>query len=58
MLGIDKAEVYQLYNAAHCAGIAETLSQAHFETITTDNQPEPVKEHGLFRSLFAKISGL
>jgi len=58
MLGIDKEEVCQIYSAAYSAGIADTLSRACFEASTTDNPPEPVKEQGLFRSLFAKISRL
>ena len=58
MLGIDKTEVYQICSAAYSAGIADTLSRACFEAGATDIQPEPVKEHGLFRSLFAKISRL
>ena len=58
MLGIDKTEVGQIFSAAYSAGIADTLSRACFEAGATDIQPEPVKEHGLFRSLFAKISRL
>ena len=63
VLGIDKEEVYRIYSAAYGAGIAlkiggHNLESASNEAGVVDAQPEPVKARGLFRSLFAKISGL
>lgn len=62
MLGIEKEEVYQIYSAAYSAGIANAVSRnpeaANFEAESAGAQPEPAQERGLFRSLFAKISGL
>jgi hypothetical protein len=62
MLCIDKEEVYQIYSAAYCAGIANTISRtpesANPETQVAEGQPAPAQERGIFRSLFAKISGL
>lgn len=61
MLGVEKEEVYQLYSAAHCAGIATTISRtpesANLEAESAVPLP-PSQERGIFRSLFAKISGL
>lgn len=60
MLGIGKEEVYQIYSAAHSAGITNMIS--HGLEITNlkagSPQPERTQDRGLFRSLFAKISGL
>ncbi len=59
MLGIDKAEVNQIYSAAYSAGIVNIISRrpsASLEAVAADTQPEPVKEYGLFWALFAKIS--
>lgn len=58
MLGIDRAEVFQIYRAAYSAGIADILSRASFEAGVIDNQPEPLKVPSLFRSLFVKFSRL
>jgi len=62
VLGIDKEEVYQIYSAASSAGlchkIGSNLESANAEADLLANQPQPAKEHSLFRSLFAKISGL
>lgn len=61
ILGIDKTEVYQNYTAAKCAGIAFAISgNPEVATILEAAQASPSlqREHGLFRSLFAKISGL
>jgi len=62
VLGIDKEEVYQIYSAAYCAGIANTskraLESAISEAEAVSAQPEPAQERSLFRSLFSKISGL
>ncbi len=61
VLGIDKEEVWQICSAAYSAGIARMIS--HNPAVPgvdafAAQQPEPVKERGLFRSMFAKISGL
>lgn len=62
VLGIEKEEVFQIYAAARSAGISKTISlnpeSENLAADTTDAPPELVKEHGLFRSLFAKLSGL
>ena len=62
VLGIEKDEVYQIYSAAHSIGICTRIGNnpesAQAEAELHEKQPQPVKEHGLFRSLFAKISGL
>ena len=60
VLGIDKAEVCQIYSAAHCAGITSTISQTpKASSAASEAAPsEPAQERSLFRSLFAKISGL
>lgn len=58
ILGIAKEEVYQIYSAAHSAGISAAFSSnpaeaAAAEAVMTDAAPR-----GLIHSLFAKISGL
>lgn len=62
MLGIDKEEVYQNYSAAHSAGLVNAISRnpdpARAEAELAAAMPEAPKERSLFRSLFAKISGL
>lgn len=63
VLGIGREEVYQNYSAAFCAGIVNVKSSspdaAKVEDSALDKAPEPTHERsGLFRSLFAKISGL
>jgi len=62
LLGISKEEVYQNYSAAVSAGIANVISSHSEATVfkpdEIEAQPEPVQHRGLFRSLFAKISGL
>lgn len=61
VLGIDKEEVYQIYSAAKSAGITHTISRTPDSTpleIATEPQPEATQNRGLFRALFAKISGL
>lgn len=63
VLGLDKEEVCQIYSSAYCAGIAQVISRSPIlniiEDSTTDDTPlEQVANRGLFRSLFAKISGL
>lgn len=64
VLGIQKEEVYQIYSAAYCAGIARISNNvarspelASIEA-SAATQSEPPQERGLFRSLFSKISGL
>lgn len=61
-LGIDNSEIYQVYSAAHCAGVTNMVSRNPQATASeaeaaTDNT-EPEQPRGLFRSLFAKIAGL
>lgn len=62
MLCIDKEEAYQIYSAAYCAGMANSISRmpesADLEVPAAEAQPEPSQHRGIFRSLFAKISGL
>jgi len=62
VLGIDKDEVYQIYSAAHSIGICHKIGsnpeKAKSEAELHEKQAQPAKEHGLFRSLLAKISGL
>lgn len=56
ILGIDDKEVYRIYSAAHSAGISNAV--LNFKTTANDPQPELERKFGLFRALFAKISGL
>lgn len=62
ILGIGKEEVCQIYSAAYCAGIAQRISRnpdsGGDDALAADAKPEPAQERSLFRSLFAKISGL
>ncbi len=61
ILGIEKEEVYRIYSAAYSAGIVERVSghrQLAGSKTAVEIQAEPVQARGLFRSLFAKISGL
>ena len=62
MLGIEKEEIYLIYSAAYCAGIASPINRTSespsSETEAANTQPEPAQERSLFRSLFSKISGL
>lgn len=62
VLGIDKEEVLQIVSAASSAGISKTLNlnpdSTNFEAEIANKPPESIKEHGLFRALFAKLSGL
>lgn len=55
VLCINRAEVYQIYSAASCAGMVNVIYR---NPASTESAPEPVREPGLFRLLFAKISGL
>jgi hypothetical protein len=59
LLGIKKDEVYRVYSAAYSAGIATIINQ-NPEAVTAPEPEaeEPAETRGLFRSLFAKISGL
>jgi hypothetical protein len=59
-LGIGKEEVYHVYSAAYCAGIAKTVSRDPTASkATAEAEPtEPAQERSLLRSLFSKISGL
>lgn len=62
MLHITKDEVFQVISAAYCAGLIEKVS-CNVDLINKMQQeaeqtlPE-TKEHGFFRSLLAKITGL
>jgi len=60
-LGIGKDEINQVYSAAHCAGIVSVLNR-NPQAATSDEEAgaeeEASQDRGLFRSLFAKISGL
>lgn len=63
ILGISKDEVYQNYSAAFCAGIASVKSSSPEAAKVEDSAPvkapeSPLERSGMFRSLFAKISGL
>lgn len=69
VLGIDKEEVCHIYSAAYSAGIAHIAHSmgrtpevaaglARLEATVDAEKSEPTHERGLFRSLFAKISGL
>ncbi|HEY5995222.1 MAG TPA: hypothetical protein VIU46_11565 [Gallionellaceae bacterium] len=59
-LGIEPGEVHQVYSAACSAGLVNKVSghlaQAYIDD--TNDGHEPVLEHSLFHSLFAKIKGL
>lgn len=63
-LGIDPAEVYQVYSAARSYGIVEVVSShlSHKPELAevTEEGREAVmaQSHGLMRSLLAKIAGL
>ena len=59
LLGIKREEVYRVYSAAYAAGIANIIHQNPEATSASEPEPEDRSEsRGLFRSLFAKISGL
>lgn len=62
ILGIDRKEVHQVFNAAYSAGIVNTISRGPYslssETNAADIQPEPAQGRGLWNLLFAKISRL
>ncbi len=62
ILDIEKSEVHQIYSAAYGAGIAHRISSnpvsGSIDAFAAEVRPEPPQERGLFRSLFAKISGL
>jgi hypothetical protein len=70
ILGITNKEVHQVYSAAYCAGIANVIDPEisnatnknpafeNFKFGTDESRPESEQRRGLFRSLFAKISGL
>lgn len=61
-LDIGHEEVYRVYSAAYCAGIANMVSRNPQVTAAEDAagtvQEEPAEGRGLLRSLFSKISGL
>lgn len=62
ILDIEKSEVHQIYSAAYSAGMAHRISSnpvsGSIDAFAAEARPEPVPERGLFRSLFAKLSGL
>lgn len=62
ILDIEKEEVHQIYSAACSAGMAHRISSnpvsGSVDAFAAEIRPEPLQERGLFRSLFAKISGL
>ncbi len=61
-LGIDTREIYQVYSAAHSAGVAHMVSRNPEATVghgdAVDAEVGPDEKRGLFRSLLAKIAGL
>jgi len=60
LLGIDRAEVYQIYSAASSAGICHKTGK-NPDTVNTEADlqlPRPANERSLLRSLFSKISRL
>ncbi len=60
-LGVETSEVYQIYSAAHSAGVSTRVSrnpEATMEAYAADDKVEPEQRRSLFRSLFAKIAGL
>jgi hypothetical protein len=57
ILSIERKEVYQIYSAAHSAGLVEKVSK-NPHSPGEEMQAQPVQARGLFRSLFAKIAGL
>lgn len=61
-LDIGREEVYRVYSAAHCAGIANMVSRnpqaTAMDGMGQNLEDEPARNRGLLRSLFAKISGL
>lgn len=59
-LGIGKDEVYRIYSAAYCSGIANMTSKnpAAANELAEIEPVEPAQERSLLRSLFSKISGL
>jgi hypothetical protein len=60
ILGINRAEVFQVYSAASSAGIANVICRNTASECGEDTnfQTKQRPEQGLLRSLFAKISGL
>lgn len=58
LLGIGKDEVYRIYSAAYSAGIANIVNQNPEAVAGAEPAEERSEARGLFRSLFAKISGL
>jgi hypothetical protein len=58
LLGIRKDEVYQIYSAAYCAGLANIINQNPEALPAAEPLGDRSEARGLFRSLFAKISGL
>lgn len=62
ILGIERHEVYQIYSAACSAGLVQRVcsnpQSGAPDAFVSEVQAEPAPERGLFRSLFAKISGL
>lgn len=59
LLGIKKDEVYRVYSAAYAAGLANVINQNPEAVGAAEPGEEDKSEaRGLFRSLFAKISGL
>ncbi len=62
MLSISKDEVFRAVSAAYCAGLIEKVN-CNVELINTmqeeaERAPAGTEEHGFFRSLLAKITGL
>lgn len=61
-LGIDKKELYQIYSAAYCAGLARIVStidkEPANETAVGVTSEETGSERGFLSSLFSKITRL
>lgn len=60
LIGIERAEVYQIYSAASCTGICHKTGKNPDHVSVEDNLKllQPAKERSLLRSLFSKISRL
>ncbi len=61
-LGIEHSEIYQIYSAAHCAGLTLMVSRnpeaTGVEAPAANDNAEPEQPRGIVRALFSKIAGL
>lgn len=55
-LRIEYTEIYQVFNAAHYAGIVEVVSRARVKVSTPCIQAKPSHEQNFFRSLVTKFA--